>query len=120
MQKTCKIVKTGKIIKKNRKILQMRRKSVPNTRQQGAAFGGAPKGRRASRVAPLGFVVLYLVRVSYAFALFGIILCTISHKFSLFCNISNYFCSIAGTNLHKFSTISIYFALFHTILSVHF
>ena len=37
---------------------------VPNPRQQGAAFGGAPKGRRASHAAPLGFIVLYLVHMA--------------------------------------------------------
>ena len=33
---------------------------VPNGKQQGGAFGAAPKGRRASRAATLGFVVLHL------------------------------------------------------------
>ena len=33
---------------------------MPNGKQQGGAFGAAPKGRRASRAAPLGFVVLNL------------------------------------------------------------
>ena len=37
---------------------------------QGAAFDAAPKGRRASRGAPLGFVVVYLVTVSKAIAIF--------------------------------------------------
>ena len=33
---------------------------LPNGKQQGGAFGAAPKGRRASRAAPLGFVVFHL------------------------------------------------------------
>ena len=39
---------------------QKHRKSLPNGRQQGGAFGAAP----------LGFVVFHLVRISYTFALF--------------------------------------------------
>ena len=49
------------------------RKSLPNGRQQGGAFGATPRARRfacASR-RPLGvLVVFHLVRISYVFASF--------------------------------------------------
>ena len=48
---------------------QKHRKSLPNRRQQGAAFGGAPRGA-ALRGDPLGFVVFHLVRIVYAFGEF--------------------------------------------------
>ena len=46
------------------------RKSLPNGRQQGGAFGDAPKGV-ALRAAPFGvLVVFHLVRISYVLASF--------------------------------------------------
>ena len=42
--------------------------SLPNGRQQGAAFDGAPRGWRFAR--PPGFVVFHLVRISYVFGAF--------------------------------------------------
>ena len=46
------------------------KKSLPNARQQGGAFGAAPKGA-ALRAAPFGvLVVFHLVRISYVLASF--------------------------------------------------
>ena len=49
----------------------MRRKPVPSTRRQSAAFGGSHNGRRAWRAAPLGFVVLHLEWIAYGLAVFS-------------------------------------------------
>ena len=51
-------------------MMQKHRKSLPNGRQQGGAFGAAPKGA-ALRAAPFGvLVVFHLVRISYVLASF--------------------------------------------------
>ena len=51
-------------------MMPKHRKSLPNGRQQGGAFGAAPKGA-ALRAAPFGvLVVFHLVRISYVLASF--------------------------------------------------